>query len=52
MNLLIATVAVCISVLGRKVSAIMNSFQAPMNMMIAVVNTPGAASGRMTFRKA
>ena len=23
-----------------------------MNTMIAVVNTPGAASGRMTFRKA
>ena len=32
--------------------AIMNSFQAEMNMRIAVVNTPGTASGRITLRNA
>ena len=30
----------------------MYSFQAATNTMIAVVKTPGAASGRITFRKA
>ena len=51
-NLLIATVAVCLLASCRKVRASKNSFQAPMNTMIAVVKTPGAASGRITLRKA
>src|SRR5215216_5405327 len=36
----------------RNVLAKRNSFQAKMNVRIAVVNTPGAASGTITFRKA
>src|SRR5918998_4784599 len=51
-NLLIATVAVCLSADGRNVRASRNSFQDPMNTMIAVVETPGAASGRDTLRNA
>ena len=51
-NLLIATVAVCLSGACRNVSARRNSFHAPMNTMMAVVNTPGAANGRITLRKA
>ena len=34
------------------VSAMMYSFHAATNAMIAVVNTPGAASGMMTLRNA
>ena len=30
----------------------MNSFHTAMKVMIAVVNTPGAASGRITLRNA
>src|SRR5215203_2965245 len=49
-NLEIATVAVAISGLLVIVRAMRNSFHAAMKVMIAVVNIPGAASGRMIFR--
>jgi hypothetical protein len=48
----IATVAVFISFWFTMDSAMMNSFHAAMNVMIAVVNMPGAASGRITLRNA
>ena len=51
-NFEIATFAVCISGAFTIVSAMRNSFHAAMKVMIAVVNTPGAASGRMTLRNA
>ena len=47
-----STVAGCIEGLMIIVTATRNSFQAPMKMMMAVVKIPGAASGRMTLRKA
>jgi len=46
------TGAVRISFLLVTVNATMNSFQAAMNVMITLVDTPGAASGRITLRKA
>src|SRR5699024_5131591 len=51
-NFEIATFAVCISGAFTIVRAMRNSFQAAMKVMIAVVNTPGAASGRITRRNA
>ena len=44
--------AVCISFLFTMLSAMMNSFHAAMNVMIAVVKTPGADSGMMILRNA
>src|SRR5205823_3150481 len=46
------TFAVLNSFLLITLTAMMNSFHAAMNTRIAVVNTPGAASGRITLRNA
>ena len=47
-----ATVAVRYAALFVIVSAMMYSFHAATNTMIAVVNTPGAAIGMITLRNA
>ena len=51
-NFEMATVAVCSSGLLTIESAMMNSFQLWMKVRIAVVKTPGAASGSRILRNA
>jgi hypothetical protein len=51
-NCEIAAGTVCAADVEVSETANTKSFQAKMNTRIIVVNTPGAASGRMTFRKA
>ncbi len=51
-NFEMVTGAVCMPGLLVIDRAMRNSFQAAMNVMIAVVKIPGAASGMMTLRNA
>lgn len=48
----ITTVTGWVAFVSRNVLAKRNSFQAKMNVRMAVVKTPGAASGMMTIRNA